>query len=94
MQAEQVVRVGAEAEELVVDWVPTAAGLRLHERVAPLIRDIDEAAAEASAAAGQTGGALRINTLGMAATQIIAPRFGGSTARILTWRSTSWLTTP
>src|SRR5439155_14909089 len=55
---------------------PTAAGARLHERIAPLIRDMDEAVAEASAAAGQTGGTLRINTLGMAARQIIAPRLG------------------
>ena len=55
---------------------PTAAGARLHERIAPLIRDMDDAVAEASAAAGQTGGTLRINTLGMAARQIIAPRLG------------------
>lgn len=53
---------------------PTAAGRNLHGRIAPLIRDLDEAIAEASAAAGQTGGTLRINTLGMAAWQIIAPR--------------------
>jgi DNA-binding transcriptional LysR family regulator len=55
---------------------PTAAGARLHERIAPLIRDMDDAVAEASAAAGQTGGTLRINTLGMAARQVIAPRLG------------------
>ncbi|MDY0747765.1 LysR family transcriptional regulator [Paucibacter sp. R3-3] len=53
---------------------PTAAGAQLHERMAPLIRDMDEAVAEASAAAGRMGGTLRINTLGMAARQIIAPR--------------------
>jgi DNA-binding transcriptional LysR family regulator len=35
-----------------------------------------EAVAQASAAAGQTGGTLRINTLGMAARQVIAPRLG------------------
>ena len=35
-----------------------------------------EALAEASAAAGQTRGTLRINTLGMAARQVIAPRLG------------------
>jgi len=55
---------------------PTAAGARLHERIAPLIRDMADAVAETSAAAGQTGGTLRINTLGMAARQIIAPRLG------------------
>jgi DNA-binding transcriptional LysR family regulator len=48
----------------------------LHDRIAPLIREMDEAVAEASAAAGQTCGTLRINTLGMAARQIIAPRLG------------------
>lgn len=53
---------------------PTAAGAQLHARMAPLIRDMDEAVVEASAAAGQMGGTLRINTLGMAARQIIAPR--------------------
>ena len=37
---------------------------------------MDDAVAEASAAAGQTSGTLRINTLGMAARQIIAPRLG------------------
>jgi DNA-binding transcriptional LysR family regulator len=55
---------------------PTATGAQLHERVAGLIRDMDEAVAEASAAAGQPGGRLRINTLGMAARQVIAPRLG------------------
>jgi DNA-binding transcriptional LysR family regulator len=55
---------------------PTVAGARLHGRIAPLIREMDEAVAEASAAAGQTCGTLRINTLGMAARQIIAPRLG------------------
>ena len=55
---------------------PTAAGARLHERIAPLIRNMDDAVAEASATAGQTSGTLRINTLGMAARQIIAPRLG------------------
>jgi DNA-binding transcriptional LysR family regulator len=55
---------------------PTAAGARLHQRIAPLIRDMDEAVAEASAVAGQIRGSLRINTLGVAARQIIAPRLG------------------
>lgn len=53
---------------------PTAAGAQLHARMAPLMRDMDEAVAEASATAGQAGGTLRINTLGMAARQVIAPR--------------------
>jgi DNA-binding transcriptional LysR family regulator len=35
-----------------------------------------DAVAEASAAAGRTSGTLRINTLGMAARQVIAPRLG------------------
>lgn len=53
---------------------PTAAGSRLHSRMAPLIREMDEAVAQACATAGQTGGTLRINTLSMAAQQLIAPR--------------------
>jgi DNA-binding transcriptional LysR family regulator len=53
---------------------PTTAGAHLHERIAPLIRDMDTAVADTSAAAGRTGGTLRVNTLGMAARQIIAPR--------------------
>lgn len=55
---------------------PTVAGQQLYGRIAPLFRDMAEAVAEASAAAGQTGGTLRINTLGMAARQVIAPRLG------------------
>lgn len=55
---------------------PTATGQALYDRIAPLIRDMAEAVAQASAAAGQVGGALRINTLGMAARQVIAPRLG------------------
>lgn len=53
---------------------PTAAGEQLYGRIAPLFRDMAEAVAQASATAGQTSGTLRINTLGMAARQIIAPR--------------------
>jgi DNA-binding transcriptional LysR family regulator len=53
---------------------PTAAGAQLNERMAPLMRDMDDAVAEASATAGRAGGTLRINTLGMAARQVIAPR--------------------
>ena len=55
---------------------PTATGLQLYERIEPLFREMADAVAEASAAAGQMGGTLRINTLGMAARQIIAPRLG------------------
>ena len=55
---------------------PTATGAQLYARMAPLFRDMADAVAEASASAGQMGGTLRINTLGMAATQVIAPRLG------------------
>src|ERR1700738_1554431 len=55
---------------------PTAAGSRLHERIAPMLREMDAAVAEAVAATGHTAGTLRINTLGMAAKKIIAPRLG------------------
>ncbi|MET4579988.1 LysR family transcriptional regulator [Ottowia thiooxydans] len=55
---------------------PTAAGELLYGRIAPAFRDMDEAVAEISAVAGQTSGLLRINTLGMAARQVIAPRLG------------------
>lgn len=55
---------------------PTTAGEQLYGRIAPLFREMADAVAEASAAAGQMNGTLRINTLGMAARQIIAPRLG------------------
>lgn len=55
---------------------PTAAGVQLHARIAPLIRAMDEAVAEVSASSGRTKGTLRVNTPGMAARQIIAPRLG------------------
>ena len=55
---------------------PTTSGAQLYERIAPLFRDMDAAVAEVTAAAGQTRGTLRINTLGMAARQVIAPRLG------------------
>jgi DNA-binding transcriptional LysR family regulator len=55
---------------------PTAAGSRLHERIAPMMLEMDAAVAEAVAATGHTAGTLRINTLGMAAKKIIAPRLG------------------
>src|ERR1700756_4885576 len=55
---------------------PTAAGSRLHERIAPIILEMDAAVAEAVVTTGRTAGTLRINTLGMAARKIIAPRLG------------------
>ncbi len=55
---------------------PTPAGSRLHERIAPVIREMEAAVAETVAATGRTAGTLRINTLGMAAKKIIAPRLG------------------
>src|SRR5215217_5227495 len=55
---------------------PTATGEQLYSRIARLFREMSEAVAQASAAAGQTNGTLRINTLGMAARQVIAPRLG------------------
>ena len=55
---------------------PTAVGEQLYARMAPLFQDMSDAVAEASAAAGHTRGTLRINTLGMAARQVIAPRLG------------------
>src|SRR5216684_1132879 len=56
--------------------VPTAPGARLHERIAPMMQEMDAAVAAAVAATGRTAGALRINTLGMAAKKLIAPRLG------------------
>jgi DNA-binding transcriptional LysR family regulator len=55
---------------------PTEAGSRLHERVAPMIVEMDAAVAQAVAGTGRTAGTLRINTLGMAAKRVIAPRLG------------------
>jgi len=55
---------------------PTEAGSRLHERIAPMMQEMDAAVAAAVAATGRTAGTLRINTLGMAARKIIAPRLG------------------
>ena len=53
---------------------PTASGEMLYSRIAPLFREMEAAVAETSEAAGQTTGTLRINTLGIAARTIIAPR--------------------
>lgn len=55
---------------------PTEPGRRLHERVAPMLRDMDEAVAQAVGANARATGTLRINTLSMAAKKVIAPRLG------------------
>jgi DNA-binding transcriptional LysR family regulator len=55
---------------------PTAPGARLHERITPMLLEMDDAVAEAIASTARTAGTLRINTLGMAAKKIIAPRLG------------------
>src|ERR1700756_4302679 len=55
---------------------PTLAGARLYERIVPVMREMDAAVAEAVEATGRTAGTLRINTLGMAAQKLIAPRLG------------------
>lgn len=55
---------------------PTESGRRLHERIAPMLREMDDAIAQAVSATTRTAGTLRINTLSMAAKKIIAPRLG------------------
>jgi DNA-binding transcriptional LysR family regulator len=55
---------------------PTQSGRRLHERIAPLLREMDDAVAQAVGATTRTAGTLRINTLSMAAKKLIAPRLG------------------
>ena len=55
---------------------PTEPGHRLHERMAPLLKEMDDAVAQAIGAGGRAAGRLRINTLSMAAKKIIAPRLG------------------
>ncbi|MBO9718184.1 MAG: LysR family transcriptional regulator [Pseudoxanthomonas sp.] len=55
---------------------PTEPGRRLHERIAPMLRDMDEAVAQAVGASARAAGTLRINTLSMAARKVIAPRLG------------------
>lgn len=54
----------------------TDPGRRLHQRMAPLLREMDEALADTVGVASRTTGTLRINTLGMAARNLIAPRLG------------------
>ncbi|MCW0399157.1 HTH-type transcriptional regulator PgrR [Xanthomonas sacchari] len=53
---------------------PSASGELIYGRIAPLFREMAAAVAEASEATGQMKGTLRINTLGIAARTIIAPR--------------------
>lgn len=53
---------------------PSASGEQLYRRTAPLLREMAAAVAEASEAAGRMRGTLRINTLGIAARTVIAPR--------------------
>src|SRR6201987_5745175 len=55
---------------------PTEAGSRLYDRIMPMMQEMDAAVAEAVAATGRTAGTLRINTLSMAAKELIAPRLG------------------
>ena len=55
---------------------PTGTGAQLYERIAPLFTEMAEAVADAAAAAGRTGGILRINLPGMAARHVLAPRLG------------------
>ncbi|MFK3797148.1 LysR family transcriptional regulator [Pseudomonas sp. NPDC088444] len=53
---------------------PSASGEQLYGRIAPLFREMAVAVAAVSEATGQMSGILRINTLGIAARTIIAPR--------------------
>jgi len=55
---------------------PTEPGRRLHERMAPMLREMDAAVAEAVDTRTSASGTLRINTLSMAAKRLIAPRLG------------------
>ncbi len=55
---------------------PTEPGQRLHARIAPMLRDMDDAVAQAVGTSARACGMLRINTLGMAARKVIAPRLG------------------
>ncbi|MDH5822494.1 LysR family transcriptional regulator [Luteimonas sp. RD2P54] len=55
---------------------PTEPGRRLHERIAPMLRDMEDAVAQAVGAHARAAGTLRINTLSMAAKKVIAPRLG------------------
>ncbi|ABM33909.1 LysR family transcriptional regulator [Paracidovorax citrulli] len=53
---------------------PSTSGEQLYRRIAPLLREMAAAVAETREATGKVGGTLRINTLGIAARTVIAPR--------------------
>ncbi|MDT3502594.1 LysR family transcriptional regulator [Stenotrophomonas maltophilia] len=53
---------------------PSATGELLYRRIAPLFREMAAAVADAGEATGRMSGTLRINTLGIAARTVIAPR--------------------
>lgn len=53
---------------------PSASGELLYGRIAPLFREMAMAVAQASEATGKMSGTLRINTLGIGARTVIAPR--------------------
>jgi DNA-binding transcriptional LysR family regulator len=55
---------------------PTETGARLYDRIAPMIQELDTAVAEAVATTGHVAGTLRVNTIGVAAKKLIAPRLG------------------
>jgi DNA-binding transcriptional LysR family regulator len=55
---------------------PTEPGQRLHQRMAPLLREMDDAVAQTAGSSARAAGTLRINTLSMAAKKLIAPRLG------------------
>jgi len=53
---------------------PTEAGSSLYNRIGPMILELDAAVMEAVTSTGRIAGTIRINTLGMALKQVIAPR--------------------
>lgn len=53
---------------------PSATGELLYRRIAPLFREMAAAVVDAGEATGRMSGTLRINTLGIAARTVIAPR--------------------
>ena len=68
-------RIGARLLNRTTRSVATSAsGELLYRRIAPLFREMAVAVAEASEATGRMSGTLRINTLGIAARPLIAPR--------------------
>lgn len=54
----------------------TEHGQRLYERISPMLREMDDAVAQAVGERTRIAGTLRINTLSMAAKKVIAPRLG------------------